>query len=62
MCTAQGEMGPRRKPEMATETEAPRMEGRNQIRSSRRRAWMEVSGGEEGKERRELAPTVAAKT
>jgi hypothetical protein len=35
-------MGPRRKPEIATETEAPGIEGRNQIRSSRRRAWKMV--------------------
>jgi hypothetical protein len=38
MWTAHGLIGPRRKPDRATETEAPGMEGTNQMTSSRRRA------------------------
>ncbi len=39
MCIAAGETGPRRKPEKATATESPMMEGTNQIRSSSIRAY-----------------------
>jgi hypothetical protein len=42
ICTEQGATGPKRKPEKATAMESPKMEGVNQIRSSRTNAWGET--------------------
>jgi hypothetical protein len=39
ICTADGYIGPSSKPENATATESPRIDGTNQMRSSKIKAW-----------------------